>query len=122
MNSIIFKSVGIAAIIAIVGTAAHAGNYKRVKKQDQFLELVNGKTILGSGGQVTINADGTSTGKFEPGAYSAKWEWKGKYMCRSGKLGDREIPYDCQKVEYDGEKMRFTRNKGKGKASEWTFK
>ena len=122
MRSVVLKTVGAITIMTIAGTAAQAENFKRIKKQEQFLELVAGKTLLGSGGHVTINADGTSTGKFEPGAYSAKWEWKGRYMCRTGKLGDREIPYDCQKVEYDGKVMRFTREKGKGRVSDWTFK
>jgi hypothetical protein len=121
MKSILVKSAAVLAIAALSVTSAQAEKYKRVKKQDQFLELVQDKKLLGRGGYFTVFADGTSTGKFEPGIYSVTWEWKGKYMCREGKMGDRDLARNCLKVETNGEMMRFTRDKGKGRVSEWTF-
>ncbi len=43
----------------------------------------------------------------------AKWTWKDGYFCRvlTGESGGEAL-HDCEVIETDGTRLRYTRNKG----------
>lgn len=45
---------------------------------------------------------------------SGEWTWRDGYFCRDMMWGDRPIDYNCQLVELDGSRIRFTSDQGQG--------
>ncbi len=110
-------------ILALTATTASA-EFKAVKKEKQFRQtIVDCKLTNDKGNWTVIKSDGTQTGKFGKKSYTGTWKWSGKYWCRNGVIGGKELGTNCQLVEIDGNQTRFTRDKGKGKdAGTYTIK
>ncbi|WP_171175770.1 hypothetical protein [Ruegeria sp. HKCCD8929] len=102
--------------LAIAGNAALA-DFKAVKKEAQFRQqIVDRKLTDAKGNWTIIKSDGTQSGKFNGNTYTGSWKWSGRYWCRNGVIGGRELGTNCLLVEIDGSTTRFTRDKGKGKS------
>ncbi|TMV10238.1 dihydrodipicolinate reductase [Ruegeria sediminis] len=102
---------------AVAGSAALA-EFKQVKKESQFQQQIVDRKLVGANGDWTIiKADGSQSGEFNGNKYVGSWKWSGKYWCRNGVIGGRELGTNCQLVEVDGNSVRFIRDKGKGKVS-----
>lgn len=111
-----FKIVFSAAALALALTTTATADFKRIKTEKQMRQLVVGKKLVTGNGYSFVNADGTLTGKFSGKKFSGNWIWNGRFWCRNGVLGGKEIGSDCQVWEIDGNKLRYTRKKGKGDA------
>lgn len=103
----------LAVLVAALATPA-AAEFKRIATEKQMRDLVVGKKLATSNGYSVANADGTMTGEFGGKKFSGAWKWSGKFFCRNGVLGGKEIGSDCQVWEIDGNQLRYTRQKGKG--------
>jgi hypothetical protein len=107
--------IALPLVFGIFATTALA-EFKAVKKEKQFRQtIVDRKLTSDNGNWTVINSNGTQTGKFGKNSYSGTWKWSGKYWCRNGVIGGKELGTNCQLVEIDGNETRFTRDKGKGK-------
>lgn len=104
------------AALSLAVTSPAAAEFKRIKNEKQMLQLVAGKKLVSDAGYSFIYADGTLKGKFNGQNFSGSWLWSGRFWCRNGVLGGQEIGSDCQVWEIDGDKLRYTRKKGKGDA------
>ncbi|MCL6284116.1 hypothetical protein M3P21_11300 [Ruegeria sp. 2012CJ41-6] len=106
-----------AVMLAFSGSAMAAE--KQIKSAADFDSKVVGKTLTyGDGTHIKIGA-GSLNGKTGKGQkIKGAWNWQGKYFCRNVQIGDNMLPTDCQKVTLDGNAITFTREKGKGKASQ----
>lgn len=103
-----------AAACCVLGTVGLA-EAKDIKKENQFLEAVAGKTLAGNGATLVISADGKLSGKLNDGRKVAgAWVWNKRFWCRNLVVGSDTLPQDCQKVTIEGNQITFTRNKGKG--------
>ena len=111
-----FKFVLSAAALTLTLAPPAAAEFKRIKNEKQMRQLVVGKKMVSDTGYTFINADGTLKGKFGAKNFSGSWLWSGRFWCRNGVLDGKEIGSDCQVWEIDGNKVRFTRKKGKGDA------
>lgn len=112
------KHIALLALPLIFGLTATTATaeFKAVKKEKQFRQsIVDRKLTTKKGFWTIIKSDGTQTGKFGNKTYTGTWKWSGKYWCRNGVIGGKELGTNCQLVEIDGNKTRFTRDKGKGK-------
>mgnify|MGYP000023229086 CR=1 FL=1 len=109
-----FRSGLCLALIVAALASPVAADFKRIKSEKQMRQLVAGKKVVSGNGYTVVNPDGTLTGKFGGKKFSGTWKWSGKFWCRNGTLGGKEIGSDCQVWEIDGNKLRYTRNKGKG--------
>lgn len=118
-----FKRSVLALILLCAGHSAQAEMQQITTKAD-FLAKVAGKTLSNSQGTYVIYPDGTLKGKVAGGKkLSGSWAWQGKFWCRNAIIeGKGETGTDCQKVELDGDKLRQTREKGKGKPVDFILK
>ena len=96
----------------------------RITTEEQYRELVVGKTLVHKYGHALSHPDGTLTGMFRlKGNRKAElignWMWDGEYYCRSGMLGEDELPRDCQVVIVKGKNVTFIRGEGKGQKSKF---
>lgn len=114
-------SVFVFSLIALVTTSAMpalADNFKPIKTAEEFNALVVGKKINWDGGTAMIYASGKTDGKLKKqGKYSGNWAFSKGFYCRNLVIKKKETGTNCQTVEIDGNRMRLTRDQGKGQAT-----
>ena len=113
----------IIALVTASGLPALADDFKRVKSAEEFNTLVVGKKVTWDGGTAIIHANGKTDGKLDKqGNYYGNWAFSKGFYCRNLVIKKKETGTNCQKVEIDGNKMRLTRDKGKGRATIFSLK
>ena len=90
---------------------------RRIMTEQEYRDAVVGKRFASKHGYFVVHEDGTTTGKFGSNKWTGKWAWEGNFFCRSGKMGNRKVPRDCQVILMQGDTMTAIRKKGKGKTS-----
>lgn len=114
MKPIAFSATCLTAVC--MATMAFA-DFKPIRKEALFRSLVvDHKLTDGNGNWTTIASDGSQKGNFNDKQYVGSWIWKGRFWCRNGVIGGKELGTNCQLVEVDGNLIRFTRDKGKGQS------
>ena len=107
--------------IAFVTTSALpalADNFKRIKSAEEFNALVVGKTLEWDGGTAIVYTNGKTNGKLKKqGKYTGSWVFSKGFYCRNLVIEKKETGTNCQTVEIDGNKMRLTRDQGKGQVT-----
>jgi len=66
---------------------------------------------------LNVQSDGTINGSAMGHSVSGSWEWTDGYFCRAMDWSGTEIPFNCQLVEQDGPRLRFTVDRGQGKSA-----
>jgi len=111
------------AIAALMALAAPASaDFAKVNDRDTFLELVGGKRLVRPLVDVTVSPNGKIVGKGAAWAVSGDWTWKQGYFCRSLFWGGDDLGYNCQKVEVNDARVRFTSDKGAGQSADFRLK
>ena len=109
-----FALIALAASVLQAPSAAEAGK-RRILTAEEFADTVVGGKYGDKHGFFVIHADGTFTGQHKGKEVTGTWAWEGEYLCRSGKVGKKKIPADCQAIIVEGDTMTGHRKKGKGK-------
>ena len=92
-----------------------ASSRKRITTEQAFRDLVVGRKMSNEHGFSMLHEDGSLSGEFGEGRLSGTWSWEGKFLCRIARHGNKNLGLDCQAVAVSGDKVTFTRKKGKGK-------
>lgn len=104
------------AATLLVATPVLANAYERISDRDTFVDLVGDSELrIGMYG-LTLNVrdNGTITGKAVGWDIVGSWSWENGYFCRDMDWSGYEIEYNCQLVEVDGDRIRFTVDQGAG--------
>lgn len=106
-------------ILAMFLPTAAAAEFSVVSDRDNFVGLMQQGSLKHSLFPIRLNVlpDGVIAGEAVGSAVTGNWDWKDGFFCRQMAWGGKEIPYNCQLVEVDGPKVRFTENKGEGRAA-----
>ncbi len=108
-----------ALIFAVLFPTAAAAEFSVVSDRSTFVGLME-QGVLKHGLfpiQLRVTADGLIGGSAVGSDVTGRWDWDNGYFCRTMAWGEREIPFNCQLVEVDGRKVRFTENQGQGRAA-----
>ncbi len=100
---------------------AQAEQFQIISKQSEFLSLVNGKILtvktpffLRNAIRLTVRRNGEIQGSALRYGLTGNWSWQGGYFCREMDWSGTPIPYNCQQVEYNGDRVRFVSDRGTG--------
>ncbi len=111
-------------IVSVFLTSNSATAMSPINDKAEFLSLISNKSLVLR--LYTIRLDVKPNGMIEGSAVGRKvtgdWKWSDGYFCRTMYWGEREIPYNCQLVSYDGKKMRFTTDRGTGQSADFVLK
>ena len=80
------------------------------KKLERFLislSLFNDGKIKGSAAGRDVTGD---------------WDWIDGFFCRTLLWGARELKYNCQLVTFDGKRLRFISDRGKGQSASFALR
>jgi hypothetical protein len=111
----------LAATITLAAAPARA-DYQQVTTRDQFLSLVDGKSLTRPLVSIRVTPDGRISGKGASWPVTGTWTWEGGYLCRSLDWGGDDLGYNCQAVEADGNRLRITSDRGKGQSARFTLR
>lgn len=102
------------ALLANVPATAMA--FERISERDQFVDTVSGKDLRIGLYALTLNVrdDGTITGRAAGWDITGTWSWDDGYFCRDIDWSGTDIGYNCQLVEVEGNRIRFTVDQGAG--------
>ncbi len=107
-----------------LGTGAAAADLSKIDSRTTFVKAIAGKSLnIGLYG-ITLNVSnsGKITGRAVGRPVSGDWSWQNGFFCRSLTWGERELPYNCQRVDYGGDTIRFTSDKGAGRSADFRLR
>ncbi len=110
-----FRAVAFAlTLLVALPSTAHA--FERISDRDTFVNTVDGKDLrIGMYGlTLNVNADGTISGRAVGWDIDGTWAWEDGYFCRDMDWSGYGIEYNCQLVEVQGDRIRFTVDQGAG--------
>ena len=98
--------------------------YEPIKEKGSFLEVLKGRDLhIGIYGlTLTVSEEGEIIGRALGSPITGSWAWRDGYFCRELDWSGREIPYNCQLVEVNGSKLRFTTDKGMGDSAAFNLR
>lgn len=109
--------IALVALAAWLGWSQAEGSShgkRRIATEQEYRDTIVGKRLVGENGYVVKHANGTISGKLRGKKVTGKWKWKGKYWCRTVKLGSKSLGSDCQTIFLEGDQLTGRRKKGKG--------
>lgn len=105
----------------VLSTAAHA-DFVPVDERDSFVQLVGNRNLTRFGIELIVRPEGTIEGSAFGKQVTGDWRWKDGYFCRDMAWGERDLGFNCQTVERNGRKVRFTSDQGQGRHADLTIR
>ena len=97
------------------------GKFNRIASELDFLEIVDGYTLVRPLIKLVVQNDGSISGKAAFRSVHGEWFWDNELFCRTLIWGERDLGLNCQLVEYSGEILRFTADEGAGAFADFTI-
>ena len=106
----------IAALLIAAPMTAAAQDARVVTDRADFVALVQGHSLTQRllGVALRVTEDGRISGEAMGGTVTGSWTWQDGFFCREMAWGDREFPLNCQRVDLNGDLIRFTADRGAG--------
>ena len=93
-----------------------------VSSRSDFEDLVINKKLERFLISLSVTKDGKIKGSAAARSVTGDWDWIDDFFCRSMLWGAREIKYNCQKVTFDGRRLRFISDQGKGQSASFALR
>ena len=93
-----------------------------VSSRSDFEDLVINKKLERFLISLSVTKDGKIKGSAAARNVTGDWDWIDDFFCRSMLWGAREIKYNCQKVTFDGRRLRFISDQGKGQSASFALR
>jgi hypothetical protein len=91
-------------------------------KADFLAQVADRKLQLGLFDlSITVKSDGSITGTALGWPVTGDWIWQDNLFCRNMNWGGMDIDYNCQLVEIDTNRVRFTADGGQGRSASFTL-
>ena len=88
--------------------------FKKISREVDFLEIVDGYTLVRPLIKLVVQNDGSISGKAAFRSVHGKWYWDNELFCRTLFWGKRDLGLNCQLVQHNGKVVRFTADAGAG--------
>ncbi|MEM7472804.1 MAG: dihydrodipicolinate reductase [Pseudomonadota bacterium] len=108
------KIKGLVVLASLLFAPLAAQAFDKVDTRDEFLSLVDGKTLRLTGIRVEVMPSGQIKGRAFGRGVKGAWQWRDGFFCRSLYWGSRDLGPNCQEVRAEGAKIRFTSDRGQG--------
>tara|TARA_Y100000385_G_scaffold193238_1_gene199848 strand:+ start:1132 stop:1482 length:351 start_codon:yes stop_codon:yes gene_type:complete len=93
-----------------------------VSSRSDFEDLVINKRLERFLISLSVTKDGKIEGSAAARSVAGDWDWVDGFFCRSMLWGAREIKYNCQKVTFDGRRLRFISDQGRGQSASFALR
>ena len=99
---------------AVTASSTAEPRKRRITTEQEYRDAIVGKKFVGEDGYFATHKNGKLTGSYRGKKLIGKWNWKGKFFCRTGKLDGKKIRPACHAIFVKGDTMIGVREKGKG--------
>ena len=93
-----------------------------VKNRSDFENLVIEKKLKRFLISLSVTSDGKIKGSAAGRNVTGDWDWIDGFFCRTILWGKRELKYNCQQVTFDGKRLRFISDRGKGQSASFAVR
>ena len=116
----LISTATLAVAILFSGTA-YAG-WEKIETEAEINSLIVGKNLIYKSCNIVLEENGKMSGKCGDSKAKGNWQFKNGLVCREIMIGKKEFDPDCQLYEIDGNKLKITRNSGKGDPAIWKIR
>jgi len=95
--------------------------FNKISSETDFLEIVDGYTLVRPLIKLVVQNDGSISGKAAFRSVHGKWYWDNELFCRTLFWGKRDLGLNCQLVEQNDKILRFTADEGTGAFADFTI-
>ena len=88
--------------------------FNKIASEIDFLEIVDGFTLVRPLIKLVVQTDGSISGKAAFRSVHGEWFWDNELFCRTLFWGERDLGLNCQLVQHNGKVVRFTADAGTG--------
>ena len=107
--------------LALSASVAQA-DLQVVQSKSEFVKLIDGKTLTRPLIKLQVSTGGTITGRGARWDVTGTWSWQDGFFCRDLIWGGDALPYNCQEVRANGDKIRFTSDRGTGNYADFRLR
>ena len=93
-----------------------------ITNRSDFESLVIDKKLERFLISLSVTNDGKIKGSAAGWEVIGDWDWIDGFFCRNLLWGKRELKYNCQEVTFDGRRLRFISDKGKGQSASFALR
>ena len=93
-----------------------------ITNRSDFENLVIEKKLKRFLISLSVASDGKINGSAAGRNVTGDWDWIDGFFCRTLLWGKRELKYNCQQVTFDGKRLRFISDRGKGQSASFALR
>ena len=93
-----------------------------ITNRSDFASLVIDKKLERFLISLSVTNDGKIKGSAAGREVIGDWDWIDGFFCRNLLWGKRELKYNCQEVTFDGRRLRFISDEGKGQSASFALR
>ena len=93
-----------------------------ITNRSDFESLVIDKKLERFLISLSVSNDGKIKGSAAGREVIGDWDWIDGFFCRNLLWGKRELKYNCQEVTFDGRRLRFISDQGKGQSASFALR
>lgn len=108
--------------IGIVAASPAFAEFAKVTDAEFFRQLVSGKVLTRPLVRLEVSPKGAISGRGAAWDITGRWTWQDGYFCRDLNWGGSELGYNCQEVQINRDRIRFTSDKGAGDSAEFRLR
>jgi len=121
-HSTVLMALLLAPVFYLDPMSAAAQTNQWIREENEFINLIDGKTLNRFLIKLSVGKDGTISGTGAGIDVKGNWYWQGDYFCRSLFWREQNLGSDCQKVELINQKLFITADQGSGATAGFTIK
>ena len=116
------RTFNLKLIIFLFMASLVSASETNVTNRSDFENLVFDKKLERFLISLSIFNDGKIKGSAAGMDVTGDWDWIDRYFCRTLLWGARELKYNCQLVTFDGKRLRFISDRGKGQSASFALR
>ena len=93
-----------------------------ITNRSDFENLVIEKKLKRFLISLSVTSDGKIKGSAAGRNVTGDWDWIDGFFCRTLLWGARELKYNCQLVTFDGRRLSFIADQGKGQSASFAIR
>ena len=97
------RTVIVAALVLLASVASASAELRKVDSQQEFVSLVQGKTLTRPLIKLQVMPDGRISGSGSRWDVEGTWSWQNGFFCRDLFWGGDALGYNCQEERTNGE-------------------
>jgi len=116
------RILNLSLIIFLLMASLVSASETTITNRSDFENLVIDKKLKRFLISLSVTNDGKIKGSAAGRNVTGDWDWIDGFFCRTLLWGKRELKYNCQQVTFDGKKLRFISDRGKGQSASFALR